>query len=76
MSNENQVGVGDLRVGADQALEGDLVVLSDGGEGVARDDDVESWASEDGGCGCFDLFGEAGRVVCDADLGGDGEDFA
>lgn len=45
LSNEDQVWVGDLRVGGDQALEGYLVVCCDGGEGVTGDDDVETWAT-------------------------------
>lgn len=76
LSDENQVWVSDFRVGGNQALESDLVVCSNGGEGVSGNDDVESGATEDGSCVYFWGLGHTGGVVWEADLGGNGQDFA
>ena len=76
-AREDEVDVLDLLVGADEGVEGDVVVGGDVGEGVAALDDVTAVNSYGAGGGGKRLgVGDAGGVVRGGALGWDGEDLA
>ena len=76
-AREDEVDVLDLLVGADEGVEGDVVVGGDVGEGIAALDDVAAVDSYGaGGGGKWLGVGDAGGVVRGGALGWDREDLA
>ena len=74
---EDEVDVLDLLVGADEGVEGDVVLGGDVGKGVAALDDVAGAGGDGaGGGGHGSGLGKAGSVVGGGALAGDFEDLA